>query len=113
LPSFCDDSYHQQNRRTEFKVVSGGSNVKVNDNKRVPVINDPNSRTGASNANLKPSNTTSNNLNQSSQNTYVVKSGDNLYSISKTTGVPVRKLIQLNNIENDDLIKEGQRLKLK
>lgn len=43
--------------------------------------------------------------------TYIVKKGDTLWSISRTTGVPVKDLRRLNNL-SDDLIRPNQRLKL-
>lgn len=45
------------------------------------------------------------------RNTYIVKKGDTLWSISRTTGVPLKDLRKLNNLSGD-LIKAGQKLKL-
>jgi LysM repeat protein len=42
---------------------------------------------------------------------YVVKSGDNLLKISKTTGVPVKQLRAANNLRTDQ-IRVGQKLKI-
>lgn len=109
LPKNCDDSYHQQNRRTEFKVISGGSNIKVNDVKRLPVINGPNSGSASVKGTNAPKETSELQMQQS---TYLVKAGETLYSISKATGVPIEKLIQLNGIKNN-IVQVGQVLKLK
>lgn len=43
---------------------------------------------------------------------YVVRKGDNLTKISRMFGVPLERLIKLNNIENPDLIFPNQILKL-
>lgn len=42
---------------------------------------------------------------------YKVKSGDNLSTIAKNIGVPLKDLISLNNIKDPNLIKIGQELK--
>lgn len=44
--------------------------------------------------------------------TYQVRPGDTLYAISQQTGVPVARLIQLNNITNPDSLTVGQILVL-
>ena len=44
-------------------------------------------------------------------NTYTVKKGDTLYSISKKTSVPIDTIIRLNNLTSSSL-KIGQKLKL-
>ncbi|OOB80254.1 MAG: hypothetical protein BEN19_05875 [Epulopiscium sp. Nuni2H_MBin003] len=44
--------------------------------------------------------------------TYVVQSGDNLWSIAKKYGTTVAELVSLNNISNPDLIYPGDILKL-
>ncbi len=44
--------------------------------------------------------------------TYVVKKGDNLTKIAKAHGTTVSALVALNNIQNADLIKAGQTIKL-
>jgi membrane-bound lytic murein transglycosylase D len=44
--------------------------------------------------------------------TYVVRRGDNLASIAKRTGVPQRRLMVLNSLDNPNRIFPGQRLKL-
>lgn len=44
--------------------------------------------------------------------TYMVKKGDNLTKIAKAHGTTVSTLVALNNIQNADLIKAGQTIKL-
>ena len=46
-------------------------------------------------------------------NVHVVKAGETLGSISAKTGVPVATLMKLNNIDNPNLIREGQKLILR
>ena len=46
------------------------------------------------------------------EDTYIVKSGDTLYKISKENNISVKELKQLNNLDNDSLI-VGQILKVK
>ncbi len=43
---------------------------------------------------------------------YTVKSGDTLYRISLTTGVPMMEIVKLNNITDPNRIYVGQRLKI-
>ena len=47
------------------------------------------------------------------QSVYVVKSGDYLAKIAKEHNTTVDKLVKINNIKNPDLIKIGQKIKLK
>lgn len=47
------------------------------------------------------------------QKTYTVKKGDNLTAIAKKFQTTVKKLVELNNIKNPDLIYTGQKLKLR
>lgn len=110
LANNCDDSYHQQNRRSEFKVISGGSNIRVNDAKRVPVANGPNSAREAFKATNRPKESSEA---QTQPGIYLVKAGDSVYTISRATGIPMNKIIELNKLRNADLIREGQKLKLK
>jgi membrane-bound lytic murein transglycosylase D len=49
---------------------------------------------------------------QSGSKTYVVRRGDNLAIISKRTGVPQRRLMAINSIDNPNRIYPGQRLRL-
>ncbi|MBN8281463.1 MAG: LysM peptidoglycan-binding domain-containing protein, partial [Gammaproteobacteria bacterium] len=44
--------------------------------------------------------------------TYVVRRGDNLAIIAKRTGVPQRRLMAINSIDNPNRIFPGQRLRL-
>jgi LysM repeat protein len=44
--------------------------------------------------------------------TYVVRRGDNLAIIAKRTGVPQRRLMAINSIDNPNRIYPGQRLRL-
>lgn len=44
---------------------------------------------------------------------YIVKKGDNLTKIAKKYGTTVKKLKDLNKIENANLIYVGQKLKIK
>ncbi|EAG3815980.1 LysM peptidoglycan-binding domain-containing protein [Listeria monocytogenes] len=44
---------------------------------------------------------------------YTVKSGDNLTAIAKKYKMSVSKLQSLNNIKNPNLIKVGQKLRVK
>lgn len=46
------------------------------------------------------------------QRVYVVKAGDNLFSISERTGVPVDRIQQLNPDADPQALVAGQRLKL-
>lgn len=91
----CGDNEHQMNRRTEFKVISGTTN-RQNANQSTPVT--PVQATG----NLIDAN-----------GFYTVKEGDTIYSIMRATGVPVQTIINLNNLANPDVIKTGQRLKMR
>ena len=43
---------------------------------------------------------------------HVVKTGDTLYSLAKSSGTTVDKLCKLNGIKSDYKIKVGQKLKL-
>ncbi|MEE8575451.1 MAG: LysM peptidoglycan-binding domain-containing protein [Thermodesulfobacteriota bacterium] len=45
--------------------------------------------------------------------TYTVRRGDTLWKISTRFGVPLNKVLKLNNIKKRDTIKPGQKLKLK
>ena len=45
--------------------------------------------------------------------TYVVKKGDTLSEIAKKYNTTINKLVELNNIKNPNLIRVGQRLKVK
>lgn len=47
------------------------------------------------------------------QSVYVVKKGDYLGKIAKEHNTTVDKLVKINNIKNPDLIKIGQKIKLK
>lgn len=47
------------------------------------------------------------------QKTYTVKKGDTLTAIAKKFQTTVKKLVELNNIKNPDLIITGQKLKLR
>jgi LysM repeat protein len=49
----------------------------------------------------------------SEQNTYIVKKGDTLYSISQRYKVKINDICQLNNIRQDSTLHIGQTLKLK
>lgn len=49
----------------------------------------------------------------STNNYYIVKSGDNLTKIARSYGTSVNELVRLNNIKNPDLIYVGQKLKIK
>ena len=44
---------------------------------------------------------------------YIVKKGDTLWGIARKEGVKVKDLLELNGLEEDALIKEGMKLKLK
>lgn len=44
---------------------------------------------------------------------HVVKKGESLYRIAVTYGTTTEKIRQLNNIQNADMIQEGQRLRVK
>lgn len=45
--------------------------------------------------------------------TYTVAKGDTLYGISKKNGMTVAELLSLNNLDNNAVIKVGQKLKIK
>lgn len=90
----CTEGQHQMNRRTEFKIVSGASNVQVK----------PSSSNPASVVN--PTLIDSNGF-------YTVQEGDTVYSIMRATGIPVETIIRLNNLKNADVIKVGQKLKMR
>ena len=49
---------------------------------------------------------------QAGSKTYVVRRGDNLAIIAKRTGVPQRRLMAINSIDNPNRIYPGQRLRL-
>ena len=49
---------------------------------------------------------------QAGNKTYVVRQGDNLAIIAKRTGVPQRRLMAINSIDNPNRIFPGQRLRL-
>ena len=44
--------------------------------------------------------------------TYIVVKGDSLYKIAKRYNTTVKKLVELNNIKNANIIYPGQILKL-
>ncbi|WP_339174428.1 LysM domain-containing protein [Anoxybacillus sp. FSL W8-1294] len=44
---------------------------------------------------------------------YIVKKGDALTKIAKKYGTTVQNLVKLNNIKNPDLIRVGQKLRVK
>ena len=44
--------------------------------------------------------------------TYTVQKGDTFYRISKVNGITVDELKSLNNLENDTVLKQGQKLKI-
>lgn len=90
----CTEAQHQMNRRTEFKIVSGTSNIGVKPNTQnvQPAVN----------SNLIDAN-----------GFYTVQEGDTVYSIMRATGVPVETIIRLNNLSNPDVIKVGQKLKMR
>ncbi|MFC2695292.1 MAG: LysM peptidoglycan-binding domain-containing protein [Lactobacillus sp.] len=50
---------------------------------------------------------------QKNQATYVVKSGDTLFSIAQAHGTTVDKLVQLNGLSGPNAIKAGQTLKMR
>lgn len=50
---------------------------------------------------------------RSGTKTYVVRRGDNLAVIAKRTGIPQRKLMALNSLDNPNRIYPGQRLRLR
>jgi len=95
----CGDNEHQMNRRTEFKIVSGGTTNRENANSNIQVTPQ---QVQAPNGNLIDAN-----------GYYVVQEGDTVYSIMRTTGIPVETIIRLNNLSNADNIKAGQRLKMR
>src|SRR5690606_14242778 len=55
---------------------------------------------------------TSSSGNAPSPKIYTVKKGDTLSHIAKKYGTTVKKLVDLNNIKNPDLIYPGQKIKL-
>jgi LysM repeat protein len=62
-------------------------------------------------ANQKPSPVETENDDQSEKaEFYIVQKGDNLYQISLKTGITIRELRILNNIDSDDQIMTGQKL---
>ena len=62
----------------------------------------------------KPASTGSGNGSQvQKEHYYVVKTGENLYRISLKTGIKVRELRRLNNLEPNDTIFPGQKLTIK
>jgi len=52
----------------------------------------------------------SNQSNSSMYETYLVKSGDNIYAISKEYGIPFETLLRINGLNKDDYIYPGQQL---
>jgi hypothetical protein len=50
---------------------------------------------------------------KSEEQHYVVKRGDTLFQISKNSGITIRELKEINNIDSDDAIVPGQKLKIK
>ena len=63
----------------------------------------------------KSTQSTQNTQNTQSQGaaTYTVRQGDNLFKIAKRNGISVSKLCQLNGIDENGVIRPGQKLKLK
>ena len=49
----------------------------------------------------------------SDTNYYIVKKGENLYRVSLKTGIPIDRLMQLNNIDSGSVIFPGQKLFIK
>lgn len=50
---------------------------------------------------------------QTNQTSYVVKSGDTLFTIAQSHGTTVDKLVQLNGLSGPDAVQAGQTLKLR
>jgi membrane-bound lytic murein transglycosylase D len=80
----------------------------------VPVRNDPNQNNLAEN---KTTNSATSKTEKAKASTkiayYSVKKGDNLYKISKSTGVSVDQLKKANNLSDESKLLIGQKLKLK
>lgn len=82
-------------RGTITKIVSGARNPYLLDNGRIGWVNDGCIVSG------------------STEQYYVVKSGDTLSKIAKAYGTTVNQLAKWNNIKNKNLIYVGQRLRVK
>lgn len=49
---------------------------------------------------------------QKQVNTYIVQKGDSLYTISKKTGVPLKKLLEINNFDEAKVLHIGENVKI-
>jgi LysM repeat protein len=61
----------------------------------------------------QPSQSQTKQTNQKNQTSYVVKSGDTLFTIAQSHGTTVDKLVQLNGLSGPDAVQAGQTLKLR
>lgn len=69
--------------------------------------------TGSSQRNSNSTASQANHTGQTGKATYTVRSGDTLYSIAKRNGTTVKKICQLNGINENSKLLVGQKLKLK
>lgn len=58
------------------------------------------------------SNSTSS-VNSTDNDYHIVRKGDTLYAISKKYGISLKKILQINHIEENSILRIGQKIKLK
>ncbi|HOV34264.1 MAG TPA: LysM peptidoglycan-binding domain-containing protein, partial [Candidatus Hydrogenedens sp.] len=49
---------------------------------------------------------------QTQINTYTVQKGDSLYTISKKTGTPIKKLLEINNFDKEKVLQIGENVRI-
>lgn len=99
VKSDCSEEEHEKNRRTEFRVISTGGDVKV--------INSSTDSFGEQGNSTSPKS----NAISADGKIYTVQPGETLYRVFINTGVKVETLSKLNNLKSND-IRAGQVLKL-
>lgn len=67
---------------------------------------------GSSQWPVSPPSANSINTPSAAENFYIVQKGDTLYAIMRKSGVPIEKLIVLNQLPSDNNLKAGQSLRL-
>lgn len=92
------DQLRKANNLTDSDVIKVGQKLTI-----------PGKDDNSSTSNTKTTSTTS----KTEVTEYVVQKGDTLYGIAKKQGIKVADLMSLNGLDNDSVIKVGQKLKIK